>query len=77
MKKILAILAMLVMGTAAFAAKFPKYLKVKGTTIVECDSDKLPVDLVIPEGITEIGYRAFHYRSSINSVTIPASVRKI
>ena len=67
---------MLVMGTAAFAAKFPKYLKVKGTTIVECDRDKLPVDLVIPEGITEIGFRAF-YGSSIKSVTIPDSVRKI
>ena len=77
MKKILAILAMLVVGTAAFAEKFPSYLKVNGTTITGYDKYSLPKKLMIPEGITEIGKYAFRGCTTLESVTIPASLMKV
>ena len=38
---------------------------------------ELITDLVIPEGVTSIGERAFHCCSSLTSVTIPSSVTSI
>ena len=42
-----------------------------------CDLDLSGPDLVIPEGITSIPYRAFEYRSDLASVMIPETVRTI
>ena len=77
MKKTLFIaLAAMVLATAAFAADFPKYLVVVDTTVWD-HTDDLPAELVIPNGVTEIGGKAFLNCTSLTSVTIPASVTSI
>ena len=54
----------------------PDYLTMNGT-IVTGYADGLPADLVIPDGVTEIGYEAFNNCQNLTSVTIPASVKSI
>ncbi|MDE6067462.1 MAG: leucine-rich repeat domain-containing protein [Treponemataceae bacterium] len=77
MKKTLFIaLAAMVLATAAFAADFPKYLVVVDTTVWD-HTDDLPAELVIPEGVTAIGEKAFYECESLTSVSIPASVTSI
>ena len=50
-----ALIAAMFLTAAAFAQDFPAYLKIYGTIIRGCDKDDLPDNLVIPEGVTEIG----------------------
>ena len=79
-KKLFAALATMLLATAAFAAKLkiPPYLVVDGTTVVGVKNQKkLPTELVIPEGVTAIGGRAFYSCTSLSSVTIPSSVTAI
>ncbi|MBD5437382.1 MAG: leucine-rich repeat domain-containing protein [Treponema sp.] len=77
MKKTLFIaLAAMVLATAAFAADFPKYLVVVDTTVWD-HTDDLPAELVIPEGVTAIGGKAFYGCYDLTSLTIPASVTSI
>ena len=80
----LAALAALVLATAAFAAnpKMPGYLYLdqrRGVeaTISACNKDKLPADLVIPDGVKAIGSNAFKSCWRLKSVTIPNSVYAI
>ena len=73
----LAALAAVVMAAGAYAADFPAYLKMEGTKVVGYVKNRLPADLVIPEGVTVIGYRAFFECRDIRSVTIPSSVKEI
>ena len=70
-------LAVFLMAAGAFCQGIPGYLRVSGTRITGCDKDKLPANLVIPEGITEIGLSVFRDCTSLESVTIPAGVTKI
>ena len=70
-------LAVFLMAAGAFCQGIPEYLSVSGTRITGCDKDRLPANLVIPEGITEIGPSVFRDCTSLASVTIPASVRTI
>ena len=52
-----------------------KAMKIKGTKLVEYTG--FGGDIVIPDGITEIGENAFQGMDSIASITIPDSVEKI
>ena len=54
----------------------PAYLKLYGTKVTRY-ADGLPEKLVIPDGVTEIGSRAFEDCKSLLSVEIPASVTSI
>ena len=54
----------------------PAYLKLYGTKVTGY-ADGLPENLVIPDGVTEIGRHAFDRCTSLTSVTIPASVTSI
>ncbi|MDE7227741.1 MAG: leucine-rich repeat domain-containing protein [Treponemataceae bacterium] len=54
----------------------PEYLKTAGTTVMGYDGT-LPANLVIPDGVTEIGNGTFYNCTSLASVTIPASVAQI
>ena len=76
----LAALAAMILSMSAFAqkAKFPPYLIVDGTTVTGVKNQKkLPAELVIPEGVTAIGDRAFKNCTSLKSVTISYSVKEI
>lgn len=78
MKRKFAFLAIgLLCAMGAFAQDFPAYLKMKGTKITGCHQSALPANLVIPEGVTEIGNCAFYDCKSLASVSIPASVTEI
>ncbi len=83
-KKLYTTLAALTLATAAFAAKpkMPGYLYLDQRRGVEamisaCNKDKLPADLVIPDGVKEIGSNAFKSCDRLKSVTIPNSVYAI
>ena len=54
----------------------PVYLKMYGTVVTGCN-DKVPANLVIPDGATEIWECAFEKCTSLASVGIPGSVTKI
>ena len=54
----------------------PAYLKLYGTKVMGY-ADGLPENLVIPDGVTEIGSSAFQNCKSLVSVTLPASVTSI
>ena len=69
--------ACLLFSAESFAAKFPSYLEMEGTKITDCNKDALPANLVIPDGVTEIGMFAFSGCTSLATVTIPASVKTI
>ena len=47
------------------------------TTIVRYPAGKTDVAYIIPNGVTTIGYGAFHYCVSLTAVTIPSSVTAI
>ncbi|MDE7392691.1 MAG: leucine-rich repeat domain-containing protein, partial [Treponemataceae bacterium] len=77
-KRCFIVLAAMVLAGSAFAAKFPSYLMVDGTTVTGVKNQKkLPANLVIPDGVTAIGDRAFSNCTSLTSVTIPDSVTAI
>lgn len=76
-KTAFAALAALFVAVTAFAQDFPAYLTMKGTKISGCDKAKLPANLVIPEGVTEIGNDAFYDCKSLVNVTLPNSVVEI
>ena len=61
----------------AFAQDFPSYLKMEDTVITGCDKDALPANIVIPEGVTEIGNDAFYDCKLLESVTLPKSLAEI
>ena len=52
-----------------------KFLKIKGGMVTGCD--KSATEIAIPEGVTKIGYLAFHECESLADITIPDSVTKI
>ena len=54
----------------------PSYLRISGTK-VSGYTDAIPSNVVIPDGVTEIGSYAFLRCKNLESVTIPASVTKI
>lgn len=54
----------------------PVYLEMYGT-VVEGFNDKVPANLVIPEGVTKIGNGAFEHCASLASVAIPEGVTEI
>lgn len=76
MAKAAALIAAMVLTAAAFAQDFPAYLKMYGTKITGCDKDDLPDNLVIPDGVTEIGRAAF-FNAKLKSVVIPEGVTSI
>ncbi|MBD5399045.1 MAG: leucine-rich repeat protein [Treponema sp.] len=54
----------------------PSYLRISGTK-VSGYTDAIPSNVVIPDGVTEIGSTAFNRCKNLESVTIPASVKSI
>ena len=74
---LVALTAVVMTVSFAYAQDFPAYLKMDGTTITGCDKATLPANLVIPQGVTAIGRGAFEGCSSLTSVVIPASVTAI
>ncbi|MBD5441529.1 MAG: leucine-rich repeat protein [Treponema sp.] len=57
--------------------KIPEYLKISGRTVTGYYSEKLPTDVVIPDGVKSIGERVFNGCTGLTSVTIPSSVTEI
>ena len=54
----------------------PSYLRISGTKVFGY-TDAIPSNVVIPDGVTEIGSTAFNRCKNLESVTIPASVKSI
>ena len=77
MTRIAAGLAVFLMAAGAFCQGIPEYLNVGSITIMGYDKDKLPADLVIPEGITGIRGGMFEECEQLKSVTIPGSMEII
>ena len=75
-KTVFAALAALVLTAGAFAADFPSYLKVSGTTITGY-TDGVPASLTIPAGITKIGDHALMGCTAIKSAAVPGSVTEL
>ena len=69
--------ACLLFSAQAFTKDFPSYLTMDGTKITGCDKAALPADLVIPDGVTEIGESAFYGCESLVTVSIPATMTTI
>lgn len=76
-RKFFAAIFALTMTGALFAAGFPSYLKMEGTKIVGCNGESLPANLVIPEGVTVIGEKAFKEHMELKTVSLPKSLKKI
>lgn len=53
-----------------------KYKKTRKDIVITGLKDQSLTDIVIPDGVTVIGYSAFN-RSHITSVVIPSSVKKL
>ena len=51
------------------------YLTIENGVVIDCNTDV--TDVVIPNGVTSIGDRAFAYCKSIESITIPNGVTSI
>lgn len=51
------------------------YLKIESGIVIECD--KAAEEVIIPDGVTEIGTRAFLNCTSLRTLTIPDSVFRI
>ena len=69
--------ACLLFSAQAFAKDFPAYLTMDGTKITGCNRSALPANLVIPDGVTEIGESAFYGCESLVTVSIPATMTTI
>ncbi|MCH5292801.1 MAG: leucine-rich repeat domain-containing protein [Treponema sp.] len=77
MTRVAAGLAVFLMAAVAGCKEIPEYLTVSDTRITGCDKDRVPANLVIPKGITEIVPFVFMGCTSLETVTIPASVKTI
>ena len=55
----------------------PTYLKIEGTVVTGIKNGRTIKNIVIPEGVTEIGDFAFFECIELASITIPESVMKI
>ena len=76
-KTVVAALAALVMA-AFFTGCGDKNLVIEGTVLHGAkDRTKLPANLKIPNGIEEIGGRAFKECKAIRTVTFPKTLKKI
>ena len=76
-KTVVAALAALVMA-AAFTGCGDKNLVIEGTVLHGAkDRTKLPANLKIPNGIEDIGGRAFKECKAIRTVTFPKTLKKI
>ena len=66
--------------TALSSFEFPSTLKVVGKSAFEnssYDEDEGPVTLIIPEGVTKIGDKAFYYCGGTKSIVLPDSLTEI
>ncbi|MDE5775439.1 MAG: hypothetical protein K2H67_00995 [Treponemataceae bacterium] len=72
--KMYAALAAMVLATAAFAADFPSYLIMRGSTTVFAHGNDMPAELVIPEGVTGIWTQAFYGCTGLTIFNITISV---
>ena len=77
-KRLAFLLAATLLAAGIFTSCGNSYLAVEGTVVTGVkDRTKVPADVKIPNGITEISSRAFEKCKAIKSVTFPKSLKKI